>query len=607
MPMELKAIDLEVLLRVPHVDYDGGFEVSPEGAQVAFSWNLTGQWEIYEIPLNEPASPKQITDGPGGKFTPRYSPDGKYLAYVLDLDGGENFDIYLYDRVQDSHTNLTPDTPDAIQANFSWSPDSRQIAFISNRSGGFATYIMAVSGGPGRRVLDHPYPDWDVRWSPDGRWLAVIAEARGQDFATFIVPAQGGEARQIADGEGPINAKEARWAPDSARLIFSSDVHGQYDIGIFESGTGKITWMTEGEAEKVSPDWSPDGGQIVYVANQGPLNRVAVRKLGEGKARHYQVGPGVHASPRFTPDGEKIIFAFEEPRHPSELWVLSLTDNSTQQLTNSLPAELQDSSFVMPGEIRYPSVNGVEVPALLFQPQNAKEKPPGVVVVHGGPNWLYQFIWMPLVQHMASRGWVVLAPNYRGSTGYGRSWQLASRFDLGGVDTADVVAGADYLANSGLADPERIAVTGRSHGGYLTMTSLTQYPDRWAAGSAIVPFLNWFTAHANSREDLQHWDIENMGDPQEKHDRWHDRSPYFFLDRIQAPVQLVCGAHDPRCPASESIQAREALLELEKEVDFALYEDEGHSFLKLENVIDAETRRVSFLARALENFGDGDA
>lgn len=132
------------------------------------------------------------------------------------------------------------------------------------------------------------------------------------------------------------------------------------------------------------------------------------------------------------------------------------------------------------------------------------------------------------------------------------------------------------------------------------MTSLTQYPDRWAVGSAVVPFLNWFTAHANSREDLQHWDRENFGDPEENHDLWYERSPYFFLDRIVVPVQLICGAHDPRCPASESTQARDELLAQGKEVDFVLYHDEGHSFLKTENQVDAKLRRVTFLARVLE-------
>ncbi len=179
------------------------------------------------------------------------------------------------------------------------------------------------------------------------------------------------------------------------------------------------------------------------------------------------------------------------------------------------------------------------------------------------------------------------------------SWQLANRFDMGGGDTRDVVAGADYLAREGLADPAQIAITGASWGGYLTMTSLTQYPDRWAAGSAVAPFLNWFTGHANSREDLQHWDLENFGDPEKDHDLYHERSPFFFLDRIAAPVQMICGAHDVRCPANESTAAHDALVGQGKECELVLYEDEGHGFLKTDNVVDAEKRRVDFLVRQI--------
>ena len=280
--------------------------------------------------------------------------------------------------------------------------------------------------------------------------------------------------------------------------------------------------------------------------------------------------------------------------------MLSLGDGSFSQLTISLPPVLQDSGFVMPTAIQYPSLDGQSVPALLFEPHQSTTPCPAVIDVHGGPTWLFQVTWDPLIQHMVSRGWVVLAPNYRGSTGYGREWQLANRFDLGGGDTDDVVAGVDYLVSECLADPDRIAITGRSYGGYLTMTSLTRYPDRWAAGSAVVPFLNWFTAHINSREDLQHWDIENFGDPEKNQDLWRDRSPFFFLDLIQAPVQLICGAHDPRCPASESIDAHNRLLALQKEVSLHLYDDEGHSFLKTKNVVEAEVSRVSFLAQVLE-------
>jgi dipeptidyl aminopeptidase/acylaminoacyl peptidase len=133
----------------------------------------------------------------------------------------------------------------------------------------------------------------------------------------------------------------------------------------------------------------------------------------------------------------------------------------------------------------------------------------------------------------------------------------------------------------------------------LTMTCLTQFPELWCAGSAVVPFLNWFKSHEESRGDLQHWNIENMGDPKENYERWYQASPYFFLDRVNAPVQLICGANDPRCPASDSIDASDKLLELGKEVELLLYEDEGHDFLKIENVIDSEMKRVEFLQRYL--------
>jgi dipeptidyl aminopeptidase/acylaminoacyl peptidase len=220
--------------------------------------------------------------------------------------------------------------------------------------------------------------------------------------------------------------------------------------------------------------------------------------------------------------------------------------------------------------------------------------------IHGGPNWLTQVTWDPLIQHFASRGWVVLAPNYRGSTGYGKEWQLASRFDLGGVDTQDVVAGANYLIREGIADPSKIAITGRSWGGYLTMMCLTQYADRWAAGAAVVPFLNWFTSHENSRQDLQHWDRENFGDPVTNRELWYERSPFYFLDRIRSPVQLICGGNDVRCPASESKQAYEQLISLGKECEYHLYTDEGHSFLKIENQVESKLQISEFLAKCFK-------
>ncbi len=420
---------------------------------------------------------------------------------------------------------------------------------------------------------------------------------------TFLVPAEGGEPRIVSLGAGPICAKDCRWSPvGGPRLAFASNVHGWFDIGLYELTTGAITWLTAGAGDKEAPAWSPDGRKLACVVGHGPTHQLALLDVDGGRMETYQIAPGVHYRPAFTPDGRGVILGFDNPTPPCDLWYLSVDDGSLRPLTHSLPPALRDAPFVLPDQVCYPSLDGARVPALLYRPPaHARNRgAPAVVYVHGGPNWLAQVTWDPLVQHMVSRGWVVLAPNYRGSTGYGRAWQEANRQDLGGGDTQDVVAGADYLVAQGLADPGRIAVTGRSWGGYLTMTALTRYPDRWAGGSAVAPFLNWFTGHAQARADLQHWDRENMGDPEHDRERYRERSPFFFLDRVAAPVQLICGAHDVYCPATESIQARDRLLELGKSCDLVLYPDEGHVFLQTENVVDAEKRRVAFLARVLD-------
>jgi len=591
-----------MLLKIPAVETDLGFDLSPDGTRVAFSSNRTGGWEIYVMPLDRSAPPRQVTGGAGAKIAPRWVGDrhAARLAYVVDLDGGEQYDICLYDPATGQHTNLTPDTPDSLQPDYCPAPDGSHVAFISDRSARFETYVVSLAGGSPRLVLSLPYPAWSVRWSPDGRWLAVVAHTSGQDSGTFIVPAEGGEPRAITGASGILCAKDPCWSPDSSRIAFASDVHGFYDVGIYELATGHITWVTWGEGDKEYPVWSPDGQRLAYLVTHGPTTALVVLELGPGSPVVYQVEPGVHYRPRFTPDGNHLVFLFDNPRHPPDLWSLALAGGHMEQLTHSLPVDLEDGPFAMPAAVCYPGLDGRSVPAVLYRPrQNNEGLPPAVVYVHGGPNWLIQFTWDPLVQHMVSRGWVVLAPNYRGSTGYGREWQLANRFDMGGGDTLDVVAGADYLVRQRLADPARIAVTGRSYGGYLAMTGLTGYPERWAAGSAVVPFLNWFTGWASDRQDLMHWDLENLGDPEKDHDLFYERSPYFFLDRVTASVQLICGAHDPRCPASESIQARDRLVALGKPCDFVLYPDEGHSFLKIENVVDAKRRCIAFLARAL--------
>ncbi|MEW6085987.1 MAG: S9 family peptidase [Chloroflexota bacterium] len=593
-------LNLADLLRVPHVD--SLFDISPDNSKIAFAWNKTGEWQIYETRLPSPSGRRagdegevQLTTGIGGKFNPRYSPDGKKLAYALDTDGSESYHLIVYDFESQQHTNLTPNISHALQPNFCWSPDGNQLAFLSSERGHFSAYVMAAAGSESELILDTGHPAWQVEWSPDGKHIAVCCEMHGQDYGIFIVEF---ETKIIT--ELNLNAHAPQWSPDGKKLAFHSDINDWFGIGLYDLVSKKIAWRTNSEGDSQFPIFVSNIDavyRIAYAQSKGAVNWIEI--LGEeGGRKKYQVGKGIHSRIRLTSDTKRLVTTFSSPSQPSDLWMINVESGEAIQLTNSMPEEISRDEFVMPEEIFYEGMDGVQIPALLFRPKQLPA--PAVVMIHGGPNWHYSMEWNPVMAYLASGGYVMLAPNYRGSTGYGRAWQYAARFDMGGMDTRDVAAGARYLIREGLALKNKIAVTGRSHGGYLTMTSLTQFPELWCAGSAVVPFMNWFKSHDDSREDLQHWNIENMGDPKENYERWYNASPYFFLDRINAPVQLICGGNDPRCPASDSIDARDKLVELGKVIEFLLYEDEGHAFLKIENVLDAETKRVEFIVKYVD-------
>jgi dipeptidyl aminopeptidase/acylaminoacyl peptidase len=582
-------LDLTQLLQIPRVD--AGFDVSPDGTHVAFAWNETGNWEIYEVTISpRTGEATVISKGDGAKFSPRYSPDGRQLAYVLDLDGSESYHIVLHNPHTGSHIDLTPNFVYAQQPNFAFSPDGRIMALLSDELGQFSLYLLTVETGAKKLLLDIHRPIWDVKWSPNGKWIAVEVEMEASDRGIFIVNRESGKWEQVKVGSETLNAEQPAWSLDSKFFAFCAESGEWFDIGLYEVETGEVEWLTQSTGDDMSPCWSRDGKRISWVHAEGAANSLMVCERGV-PVKRYQVSVGIHSHPQFTPAGE-ILLLFESPNRPPDLWKLNL-DGTFEQLTNSLPDELRTAEFIVPEEVFYDN-KGVTVPALLYRGRGDQ----AVINIHGGPNWHVQFLWDPISAHMASRGWTVLLPNYRGSTGYGRAWQIASRYDMGGVDTQDCAAGVKYLLNEGWA--AKFAVTGRSHGGYLTMTCLTQFPEVWCGGSAVVPFMNWFKSHDDSREDLQHWNIENMGDPGENHERWYNASPYFFLNRVNAPVQLICGGNDPRCPTSDSLDARDKLIELGKDVELLLYEDEGHSFLKIENVIDSEIKRMDFLAKVLE-------
>jgi dipeptidyl aminopeptidase/acylaminoacyl peptidase len=593
----------DLLFRTPNVySWGDGFDVSPDGRTIVFMWNIGGQWELYTMPVAGGAA-QQITSGADSKMLPRFSPDGTKIAFLQDHNGDENFDVYVFDVAANRATNLMPDTSEGLNEWLRWSPAGQELYYTSNREKNFAAFAVSARDGAIRRVSHHDYSDVLVEPSPNGKWLAVQAMIDAQNMGIFLVPTEGGPEIQLGAEQHLADAGQPWWSPDSRQVAFCSDKRGMSDIGLYDLATRSIEWITNPDCEYYSPVWSPRGDRIAYQRLlEGNVDLILHDVTGACAPEVVQIMPGIHNQHHFAPDGSALIFTYSGAAYPPDLWTVQLSDREARQLTDSLSGEFDRSAFVAPQHVWYPSLDpDVQVPALLYRPRNLPpgRLPPAILYVHGGPTSLHDNDWYPAVQDFVTRGYVVICPNYRGSTGYGKAFKVANRFDLGRGDTNDVAAAADYLIQQRLADPKRIAITGVSYGGFMTMTCTTQHPGKWAAGSALVPFVNWFTEHASEREDLQYWDDQNMGDPVKDYDRWYANSPIFFIDRITAPIQLIAGGNDVRCPKEEAEQVRDKLAELGRPVELHVYEDEGHSLRQLDNRVDAYRKRAAFIDRYL--------
>ncbi len=600
-------LNLKSLLEIPYVDPDHSFDIANDGDRLAYAWNGTGKWEITLLSLKNKFVSRVLNPGSGSRVNPKFSPvNPDLLVYAVDHDGSENFHLLLYSLENGSNLDLTPG--DTLQPNFSWSPDGKSLAFISNRTGNFEIYILDLPVNSerqneltGRLVSNLKHPVWDVSWSPDGSNLACCVENTGSDYAVFILPAAGGKAVLISDTDDQVHTFAPCWNHDGSRLFFQASREEYTDIGSYYNVTKNITWLSKGSGDDHSPMCDTNNGRLVFIHEQGAKNSIMVKSLIDGSTRKFEIGTGIHSNPRFSPDDETIVFMYESPRQPSALYSINLLNGEKKQLTFSETYGIELEKIIFPKEITYPSRDGSPVPALLFyDDKHALTGKKAVVIIHGGPGWHYAFGWDPFLSHLASRGWLLLAPNYRGSTGYGKKWHKANIYDLGGADAGDIAAGADYLLKNHGMKPEKITITGRSYGGYLAIWCAARFPELWGAASGVVPFFNWMLSHFASREDLQHWNIQNLGDPEINQALWNERSTSNYLENVNVPVQIICGGLDPRCPASDSIVTRNKLVELNKTVDFHLFPDEGHTFLKKENIFKSNFICAEFLADSLD-------
>jgi dipeptidyl aminopeptidase/acylaminoacyl peptidase len=585
---------------------------SPDGKTIAFVSNISGRNNLWLVPA-QGGWPMQLTISDQRQTQPAWSPNGKWIAYISDHDGDEQWDIFLVSPKTGQVTNLTH-TREISEDNPAWSPDGRYLAYTvkPKTSSVFEIDIYdtalrqtkhLTANTPADKLNDRPI------WSRDGRWIAYSQEqAKGTDSNIFIAEVETVKTTLLTPHGGEQLYHVNDFSSDGGKLLITSNAANGYDnVALLDIASKKVTWLTQDKWRINGGNFSPDGKHVTWTANVDGNAEIYLHDVVSGKTSTVPLPKGVNSlggdSSAFSADGSQILCYHNGPNAPNDVWVYpmptgNMVGGKPHQITNSLVAGMRAEDMVEPFLVHYPSQDGRwTISAWVYVTYNMVRNGTNaaIVYVHGGPSSQALNSFNRFIQHIVNQGYMVIAPNYRGSTGFSKEFKQANLFDMGGGDLQDVIGAADFLKQTGYVDPKKIILMGASYGGYMTMMGVTKAPDVWAAGVPIVPFVNWFTEIEHEDPVLQQSDLATMGDLEKNKDLYHDRSPIFLVDQIKAPLLLLAGGNDPRCPKEEAQQVVDAVKKRNGVVDLKVYENEGHGFARVENQIDAYKRVSDFL------------
>jgi dipeptidyl aminopeptidase/acylaminoacyl peptidase len=583
---------------------------SPDGKEIVITTNFTGRFNLWKV-SSAGGWPVQLLQSDDRQFNPFWSRDGKWIVYQQDVGGHEIYDLYAVPSNGGQPINLS-NTPHVSEDNPRFSYDGKMLAYTVKPEDSpiINIAIMDWATRKQRIITDEKSPDhsWQfIDFTRDGKTIyAVRSNAAFTDSSVWRIDVATASAEELTPHQGDVVIGGSSISPDGNLLLLTSGEKGGYNnVALLDLKTKKQTWITDTQWEAGSGEFSPDGRQFTYAINHDGETDMYLQTVGQTTAQKLDFPPGqtfASALPTaFSPDGTRLLVSHEDSQRVGDLWIYDLKTRSARQLTQSAIASLSLSSVPPAQIVHYKSFDGQMISAYLRMPFNLKRdgSNPAIVLPHGGPTGQIRNTFDANAAALASRGYICIGPNVRGSSGYGMAFQKANIKDLGGGDLQDEVYATKFLLATGYVDPKKIGITGGSYGGYMTLMAIGKVPEIWAAAVDRYGVINWKTMATDSAPSLQQYVKALLGDPEKDREIYENTSPLKYIRNEKVPLLVLQGENDIRVPKEESDQVVAILKQEGRTVDVHYYPQEGHGFAKRENQIDALKRTVDWFEKYL--------
>ncbi|MEM4549931.1 MAG: S9 family peptidase, partial [Sulfolobales archaeon] len=430
-------------------------------------------------------------------------------------------------------------------------------------------------------------------WIGEDRVLVVHMNTN-LDSDIYLVSTHSGEVRNLTKHYGEARNTNPRVIDDKRFFFLTNEGQEYVNIALYDLEKMEWRYVYKADHDIEDLDLSPSGESLVFTENYEGYSRAYIASSDFSRVELLSSPEGVIGTVSWGSAG--IFYDVSGPRLGHELFVVARKEPA-RRVTKSPTFSARVEEGVAPQAIHYESWDGMRIPALLYRPKVGRPPYPAVVVLHGGPEGQARPSFDPLIQVLVRLGYLVLAPNFRGSAGYGKTFIHLDDREKRLDSLKDIGALVDWAEREGLVVKGRIAVTGASYGGYATLMSMVLFPDYWSCGVERVGIVNLVTFIKNTGPWRRKYRAYEYGDPETMADVMLQLSPISHIEKMKAPLMVVHGENDPRVPISEAEQLVEAMKKLGREVEFIRIGDEGHGVARVRNRVTVFTRIVRFIVK----------